>query len=397
MPYLPPNRPRPIRLDKELALASVPLWELTEREIAHRADVLCARRYINVRAKALCVEDRMGGWRAAKITAASYGLLSEEETTELRQHSTPLETLPKRLYHVTTNLPAVLRTGIRSRRRAVNFGVACGLGGGSSTSISFSDDYRTARNIRSGILGFTRLMRTPKRAIPEMWKTATSGRGALHPWASETLYRLAEIYPDTVRPSGAAPTAEAKRQATYALRRLGCSSRRRGGDLRALVIAGLLLNDSHPVYRSDGYCAADKALYLPSPKRPRISGCTEVQKCAETTHDCGYQLYAFWEAWAKSRQLAGGPPDPVFCAVRRHKWKTIRPKDVAILTFAPCPGARGTHAGDDFNREWKAWRPHTVRLVAVDGKRPPGGTKPSLLKCPKIYTMQDIKKPSKRA
>jgi len=94
----------------------------------------------------------------------------------------------------------------------------------------------------------------------------------------------------------------------------------------------------------------------------------------------------FYGWWAQGRARAGGPIDPVVTAVDAAGVMRLDPKQVSILKFKSCPGTYGGRVGD--KHEWKVVTGRNLKLVAVDGKKPPPWTKPSILRCPKVKKVE---------
>lgn len=86
--------------------------------------------------------------------------------------------------------------------------------------------------------------------------------------------------------------------------------------------------------------------------------------------------------WALYRRDAGGPEFPHFEGVDLAKVAVLRPHKVSLLAFEPCLGAHGDPwRGDQYLAEWQVYSNRAVHLIGVDGRKPPNGIHPSLLRC----------------
>ena len=361
-------------------------WEVPLKAALQAIDAYCTERYPHhATDRHRCATDLQEKWVSAGELAYEYGIIDAAHYRRLNLGRTRLP-LPQQLYHVTTDLPSILRTGLRSRRRAARFGRACGLGGAAGNTVSFTDDPKIAANIRRGILVMAELMRSPATAIPKMWTAAAQGPPiAVRPWLETAI-------PYEYRPLDSRPGPAGRRIAKAAAKALGERLPGTDPEFDRLVEVGLIMEDAILVPAPPGGLPPLKDRVWERKDRPilqRLSSC--AREANKTT--CQNRLWDFYRTWATEMQRAGGPEDPYFCNPSRTKFAAVEPSDVGILTLEPCPGARGAYAGDKHNREWRTSHPRTVRLVAVDGKRPPKGTRPSMLKCPKVYTTGDIQKP----
>jgi hypothetical protein len=93
-------------------------------------------------------------WEQAMSEAVALGEVSPEEAKKRgwkREDPEKVVELPLKLYHVTTDADAVMRSGLKSRAELEqDFGI--GLGGGDSNTVSFTADPETAKVIHEVML-----------------------------------------------------------------------------------------------------------------------------------------------------------------------------------------------------------------------------------------------------
>jgi GNAT superfamily N-acetyltransferase len=109
-------------------------------------------------------------------------LLGDEfsQTEHLTDFLDKWQPLPPRLWHVTTNVPGVLKHGLKTRDELYEDEQARGhgLGGGPSDVISFTDDLATAELIRDDMLAFRAALRgevTPQDIIDKAREDGSLG------------------------------------------------------------------------------------------------------------------------------------------------------------------------------------------------------------------------------
>lgn len=90
--------------------------------------------------------------------------------------------MPKTLYHVSTDVPAVLRDGLKSRKQ-LGQSMGTGLGGGANNTVSFTADPEVAGHILSGLHRYHSIVSgrvTPEQVMKDAASGADSGGTPYH-------------------------------------------------------------------------------------------------------------------------------------------------------------------------------------------------------------------------
>lgn len=260
------------------------------------------------------------------------------------------EPLPPVLYHVSTAVEGILRQGVRSRDELPE-GVA-GLGGGTSDTISFTDDIKVARAIRSAILEGRRVARgelTPQMMVAQakaMPGKTRDGRTAYEqlvsfyagkPWTTgdpmpESLDRLLRGQ-EIVAASEVVPKGQSS--------------------IAGAVAVSKLPPGVTPVETWQGRDEAFTAYVV-----------RELSRERRIEH-----AFEMFKRFATSREAVGGRMDPLFFLANPAHLAKLKPSDIRILKFKPrSPKARGYRVSS-----LGEWRVHTGDAVKFDGIAESGG------------------------
>lgn len=266
-------------------------------------------------------------WEREALHALSEGRAKPSEVNGyLIEVSGPeaFKLLPQTLYHVTTNAPAVLKDGLKSRDE-LGQGWGHGLGGGSSKSISFTTDLKTARGIYRGIME-AHAVASGKLTVEKMIELAKSGQAAKKPWVG-----VLEKYYGSIH----GPLDDLLRGVKKQSELMGQPPKEPG--------------DWRPTKDSYSWLDGDGKRRYTTWERPMTP---------DEKQDADFDFYKVWTA---AREYdAGGPLDPLFFTADVKALGKMNPKDVAILQFKPVPGAMGTK--ESALGEWRTYSGKAVKL-----------------------------------
>lgn len=215
------------------------------------------------------------------------------------------ETMPEKLYHVTTAADAIKADAIKSRFE-LGLWSTKGLGGGEDDTISFSADLDVAKEI--------------DRALHE---GSAAARGD---FTIEQMVRWAAEGVDAPKP--------------YL------------GFLYALVAGSKSVSDEERA-EIDARVAADPTDIPPN-----------VQKVFDTytNRERDYRNFEFYQSyWANARAHEGGPQYPLFWGVDKKSLADADASQFVILEFSPVEGAMGYQMGG--LGEWRTVGGETVELI----------------------------------
>lgn len=251
---------------------------------------------------ALFAEARESGhtWKKAIVDAIASGKISPEDAykrwrypdgsgSEANQSaerflgSSDWTELPPKLYHVTTNAPAVRQSGVLLSRQSLRQGgeemggLGNGLGGGSDESVSFTDDPEVARQIQRAMLEASDVA-AGRKTITDMLDDAAKGADADSPFLADMMGYWTQYTPG---------------QTKWAV-----------GDPYPGGVQKLLDKETTPAERLD-----------------------------------------FFKIFATMRQLHNGPMDPLFFGSDADAIAKLTPDDVGIIEVDPPPGTYGVRMG----------------------------------------------------
>jgi len=224
--------------------------------------------------------------------------------------------LPQRLYHVTTNLPAVREHGLKSRRELGQHTTGgLGLGGGPDDTVSLTSHHGTARNILRSMHEYHDVLngrKTPQEMIDEARTGSSAERPFLHDWIGLSGHPVPEE-DELPRPMRAVmeghevytnPTLRT-REDMHEQEGPGWEPEDEGRDF-----AGHHVHNG-PWRRT------------PTPERRR------------------QQLSEFYKNFSWARSWAKGPDNPLFSANDAEGFAHLDPRHFAIVHATPHPGAQG--------------------------------------------------------
>lgn len=280
-------------------------------------------------------------WEQSVFAAASLGKLTLEDAEArgihiLTMRGDPWGDLPPDLYHVTTNVEAVERDGLKSRFE-LGMDTGTGLGGGEDKSISFTTDAETALAIADAFQEAHDVATGAKTIADMMEEARGAGGGAERPylegimrqWKSD--WKTGDPLPDGVKAGlvgvflrHTLPSIEPPRDEP---------------------------GDWKPSRFDKGWLRGDGKVAHTEWERP------------ETEDEARENRFSFYKTFAFFREHAGGRMDPLFFSSDVKALARMDPKrDVAVLHLRPIRGARGTRMGSSLS-EWRTYTGKAVKLV----------------------------------
>lgn len=284
-------------------------------------------------------------WRNDVRRSLSMGETSPEHAQELgysglghdqSNGALSWKPLPKTLYHVTTNVPAVHQQGLKSRAElAQQFGK--GLGGGEDDTISYTDEPQAARNILHSVKEFHNVV-TGKTTPQNLWDSAARGEGTSRPFHTD----IANYYDSAWKPGDPIP-------------------RELDATLHGMKIKQGLASQDEMDAKEPGW--------LPHPDSDALGANGKLhtlwQRDAspEERREDAANLYKRFSAF---REGAGGHPDPLFFSTDLAGFAATNPAEHGIVKAHPKPGAQGYQLGS-----LGEWRTTTGQNVDVDRSHDP--------------------------
>jgi hypothetical protein len=276
-------------------------------------------------------------WEASIGRAVSLGWLDPKTANDRGWYDAwlmkPIPDAP--LWHVTTAKRAVLSSGGLKSRRELNQVAGHGLGAGDDTTVSFTANHQTAKDIERA-MHEARAAARGEFTVAEMLERADKGTDADHGYASDLRKQLAMEGLDQPVP----------RVRIYSLKKEGFNTSiglAAEADIRARGWEPL----GKPVVGGDGISRYSNA------SRPATP---------EELHEKRLTAY---KAFAAYRQFAGGPIDPLFMSVDATAIATMEPEDIAILEGRPAnPNVHGKWF--DGLSEWRVYTGDAVTVTRVN-------------------------------
>lgn len=289
-------------------------------------------------------------WDSAMKRALSFGQISLEDARKLRftemNYDEKIASLPLVLYHVTTSKSGVERNGLKSRRE-LNQNFGGGLGGGTSDTISFTEDLDIAKAIKQALLDGRKVARGDI-SVQDMIEIAKKGEGAKQPWIGPWF----DYYFNMERTD------------------------KRGSIPKEIqtVIDGIEVENSMPdTAERYNQMRADRGSgtsgWEPHGERwPHGDADTEAYTTWKRKLN-PTELRAKWFGLYKSfmffRERAGGPLDPLFFSSDEGYLANVPEDQIAILAFKPKPNAKGFQVSS--LGEWRTWAGDTVEFIGEVG------------------------------
>lgn len=293
------------------------------------------------KAEAMAAYEVMRGrerdWEASVGRAVSLGMLDPKTADDRGWYDAwqmkPIPDAP--LWHVTTAKRAVLSSGGLKSRRELNQVAGHGLGAGDDTTVSFTANHQTAKDIERA-MHEARAAARGEFTVAEMLDRAEKGTDADHGYASDLRKQLALDGLDQPVP----------RVRIYSLKKEGLDTTiglADEADIRARGWEPL----GKPVVGGDGISRYSNASRPASP---------------EELHEKRLTAY---KAFAAYRGFAGGPIDPLFMSVDATAIATMEPADIAILEGRPAnPNVHGKWF--DGLSEWRVYTGDAVKVTRVN-------------------------------
>jgi hypothetical protein len=205
------------------------------------------------------------------------------------------ETLPLDLYHVTTNAPAIMQHGFKSRNELGQSGGA-GLGGGSDDTVSFATDRAGVENIYH-TMQEAHAVASGEITLADLLEAAKTGYGAKHPFWEEA-------------------------QKDPSVKEL-----LKGREIEYKTL-GLKVTDLPPnaYFVGNTWMGGDGILRGNEYSAPLPEA--EIR----------YRTFDAYKNFLQYRESAGGPENPLFFATEVNLLASAKPEDIAII--------RGTPASD---------------------------------------------------
>ncbi len=326
--------PDRLRLLKKEAKTAAEPWEMRQDEYAGRWNEQETEEQSHVR------HQKNQDWEQNALAALSLGKITPEQAKERGVYEAknfkPLPQGP--LYHVTTAKSKVESEGLRSRYElGQNYGK--GLGGGTSMSISFTDDYKIAEGIYENLL-IARKVAAGEMTLDDLIDTATKGVGANRPWIDDIIRSLGGSNPnDKINVE-----LDAIKRGVAFEHGLG-----RPPDDPAIL----------PQYRKPGP-------WRPTPWSQHWKGGDGEEKYTYWERDLNEQekrerVFEFFKKWSFWREQAGGGLDPLYFMSDPSGLAQVPENEIAIMQFKALPGAMGTV--ESALGEWRVYTGAAVQLV----------------------------------
>ncbi len=263
--------------------------------------------------------------------------------------------LPEKVYHVTTNLPGVLRSGgLYSPSELDLDGKGRGLGGGTQDTISLTDSREEAENIKRAILEGADVA-SGRLPIERMVEMAEKGEGANEPW----LRKMFGTHDWSTGNPEALDDLLHGRQGFYN------HLLPEDHPLRALTGGSWAKPLPQHVWEQHGYYPRPGAYALGQPGNPVYTGNNVYRNLSP--EEKAHAAFDWWRnPWAPNRGWSGGPSDPMFTGVDPHWFANLDPSHVGTLELQPVPGAHGYPMSS--LGEWRIPTGAAVRITGHDGK-----------------------------
>jgi hypothetical protein len=279
-------------------------------------------------------------WDAQMMRALAMGTITPESAAKqgffLQANlsgAEKLENLPDELYHVTTAVSAVMEHGLKTREE-LGQGLGRGLGGGTSDTISFTEDKGTAVAIENAMLLMHDVL-NEKVSLEDLIGKATLGEEAKQPY----MDFITRIWGGAVSKRGIPLELDAStRNRTVMF--IGPLDKRWPKDTPFSTDPKIVAGKLGGSWQSEG-----EGFY----SRPA----TEVEQ-TETR-------MRFVQRFLAGRENAGGALDPLFFMTDAEALKNIGRQEIKVLQVSPKKGTRGYKVSS--LGEWRAWTGDVVETV----------------------------------
>lgn len=255
-----------------------------------------------------------------------------------RQHPDPTDlrsgwqTLPRQLYHATTNLTEA-RHGLKTRDE-LGMRHGTGLGGGPDDTISLTDSREHAHRMLDALHDYHAVL-TGKTPLDELDRRARAGEGASRPYADHAAGQWPPHELDSMK-----------------------RGMRHVQDFQAVEDARAAGLHPHPQTHKNLGPGLDGREYGVGWERPA------------TPEELSYDRSEYYHSHMNARHFAGGERPVLFMGNHAHGLAQRDPSDFAVLRVAPHPKAQGWRVPGEHE-----WRTGTGDALHVEGVDPtPGHT-----------------------
>lgn len=281
--------------------------------------------------------------RDTLIRLALNEITPEEATnlgvSEYSEEYRKLGELPPVIYHVTTDTEGVIETGLMARDELAQ-GKGVGLGGGTSNTISFTEDEEIAKGILRSMKERHAVLNDPATHIPRLIEEAKAGTSADRPWwgtpdqTSTMAIKWEGEKADNLSGGGIQRLIDGTH--IYRSSR-GISTVE---DLKAdwLSSKGTWWKDS---YEIDSIKLIDGENYNP------------IFEVRYTPQGHATAIGDFMDEYSMYREGAGGTLDPLFISNDDYKFKNSSPESFSIIKGTTKPGTKGYQLSS--LGEWRTW------------------------------------------
>jgi hypothetical protein len=268
-----------------------------------------------------------GDWNSRVLHGISTGAITPEHAKSLGYYFDGHQTdrwgdhtwrpLPRDLYHVTTDLPGVRASGLKTRDELAQTRGGHGLGGGPENMISLTDDHPTAQNILRSVHEFHHVV-NGRYTPAQMWEDAKAGVGAARPFHED----LAGYHQSGWKEGDPLP-----RGLDAVLRQ------------KEIKQGGLLYTPEEMArHHGPGWVPHRDADKLNGKDGRKLYNIWERDADPDRRRE---QAADFYKNFAAYREHAGGRENPVFFGTDTKAFAAKDPSHFAIVHARPRPGAMG--------------------------------------------------------
>ena len=267
-------------------------------------------------------------WERSVAEAVSEGRLPLDDpralsVSSLSRYGQEMKPLPERLWHVTTAGDAIEEVGPKTRAQLGMTLGGTGLGSGPDDTISFTDDFDIAKNIKRAMIE-ARKVASGEITIADMLDMARRGEGAKKPFydsltrvtSEDVLERLARGY---------------------------TRSDRGLGKLVSEVPSNWIPINPQRNSRGETFAFSFERPMSPSEIR--------------------HQRFEIYKQLSFVRESAGGPENPLFMSTDVAKFAGTPEDQIRIIEYEPRPGAKGYQVS-----ALGEWRTYSGNAVSSRGE-----------------------------
>jgi len=280
-------------------------------------------------------------WEQSMARAFSHGQVSKEDAAARKFwfNSNDTGELPQLLYHVATNKSKVIQEGLKNRDE-LNQSSGGGLGGGDSTTISFTEDLQIAREIKIALLEGRKVARG-ELTLAQMIEMARTGSGGGKPFLDKWFSYYFDQEPENGR--GSIP-----RQIQYLMDGYKFSS-----FAWPTTVEEKNAKDPSPSEPWEGvnkWTSGDGSREIWSTFKRKLT--------PKEAQDGWFDMY---KSFAAFRESAGGAMNPLFFGSDPEYLANVPEQEIGILSFKPKPGRQGYQVSS--LGEWRTWAGDAVDFI----------------------------------